>query len=178
MQILPFQLIYTGKTKRSLPSVKFPCGFSLSYNPKHWSNESETLRLIDEVLVPHIEKVKNEKSLPASQQSLLLWDAFKAQLTQKVKDALSANQIESVMVPKNMTHLLQPLDLTTNASFKKFEKRAFTEYFTSCNMKALEIEPDHNVASIEVDLRLSTLKPCHAKVMMELYEHLQTEAGK
>ena len=103
-QILPFQLIYTGKTKRSLPSVKFPRGFCLSYNPKHWSNESEISKLIDEVLVPHIEKVKKEKSLPDSQKSLLLWDAFKAQSTQKVKDALSANKIESVMVPKNMTH--------------------------------------------------------------------------
>ena len=41
-QILLFQLIYTGKTKRSLPSVKFSRGFCLSYNPKHWSNESET----------------------------------------------------------------------------------------------------------------------------------------
>jgi len=175
-QILPFQLIYTGKTQRSLPSVKFPRGFCLSYNPKHWSNEDETLRLIEEVLVPYVEKVKKEKSLPTSQKSLLLWDAFKAQSTQKVKDALAANQIESVMVPKNMTHLLQPLDLTTNASFKKFEKRAFSEYFTSCIMK--EIDPDREVASIEVDLRLSTLKPRHAKVMIELYDHFQTEAGK
>ena len=101
----------------------------LSYNPKHWSNESETLKLIDEVLVPHIEKVKKEKSLPDSQKSLLLWDAFKAQSTQKVKDALSANKIEFVMVPKNMTHLLQPLDLTTNASFKKFEKRILKVFY-------------------------------------------------
>ena len=45
-------------------------------------------------------------------------------------------------------------------------------------MKALQIEPDRDVASIEVDLCLSTIKPRHAKVMMELYEHLQTEAGK
>ena len=75
-----------------------------------------------------------------------------------MKDALATHNIELVMVPKNMTHLLQPLDLTTNASFKKFEKRAFTEYFTSCIMKALEIDPDRDVASIEVDLRLSTLK--------------------
>ena len=42
------------------------------------------------------------------------------------------------MVPRNMTHLLQPLDLTTNGSFKTQEKNAFSEYFTtlikkSCN---------------------------------------------
>ena len=157
-EILPFQLIYTGKTKRSLPSVKFSKGFCLAYNPKHWSNETETLRLIDEVLVPYITKVKEAKSLPPTQKSLLLWDAFKAQSTEVVKASLEANKIEVVTVPKNMTHLLQPLDLTTNATFKKFEKRAFSEYFTSCIMKALELEPDRDVTSIEVDLRLSTLR--------------------
>ena len=83
----------------------------------------------------------------------MLWDAFKAQSTQKVKDALANHNIELVMVPKNMTRLLQPLDLTTNVSLRKCEKPAFTEYFTSCIMKALEIDPDRDVASIEVDLR-------------------------
>ena len=61
---------------------------------------------------------------------------------------------------------------------KRFEKRKFTEYFTSYILKAFEIEPDRDVVSIEVNLRLSTLKPRHAKVMMELYEYLQTEADK
>ena len=38
-KILSFELIYTGKSVLSLPSVEFPNGFCLSYNPKHWSNE-------------------------------------------------------------------------------------------------------------------------------------------
>ena len=33
-----------------------------------------------------------------------------------------------VTVPKNMTHLLHRLDLTTNASVKKMEKRGFILY--------------------------------------------------
>ena len=80
------------------------------------------------------------------------------------------------MVPRNLTHLLQPLDLTTNASFKKYGKRAFGEYFTFCIMEALKIDPDRDV--IKVDLRLSTLKPRHAKVMTDLYHHLQSHKGK
>ena len=103
-EVLPFQLIYTRKTKRSLPSVKFPKGFCLAYNPNHWSNETETLRLIDEVLVPYITKIKEAKLLPPTQKSLLLWDAFKAQSIEVVKDSLEANKIEVVTVPKNMTH--------------------------------------------------------------------------
>ena len=42
-EILPMQLIYKGKTNRSLPSIKFLAGFALTYNEKHWSNEKETL---------------------------------------------------------------------------------------------------------------------------------------
>ena len=60
--ILLFQLIYTGKTERSLPNVKFPRGFCLAYNPKHWSNDNETSRLIEDVLIPYIAKIKEEKS--------------------------------------------------------------------------------------------------------------------
>ena len=89
-------------------------------------------------------------------------------------DILSSYGIESVMFPRNMTRLLQLLDLTTNASFKKYEKRTFSEYFTFCIMEALKIDPDRDVTSIEVDLRLSTLKPRHAKVMTDLYHHLQS----
>ena len=39
---LLMQLIYGGKTDRRLPKVDFPKGFSLSANPKHYSNEKET----------------------------------------------------------------------------------------------------------------------------------------
>ena len=129
--MLPFQITYTGKTERPLPDFTFPGRFCLAFNLKHWSNETETICLIKDLLVPYIGKVKEEKALPQSQKSLLVWDAFKTQSTPKVVDTLSSYGIESAMVPKNMTHLLQPLDLTTNASFKKYEKRAFSEYFTS-----------------------------------------------
>ena len=50
--MLPFQLIYKGKTARSLPSVPFLEGFSLSYNESHWSNETETLKLLKEIINP------------------------------------------------------------------------------------------------------------------------------
>ena len=48
--ILPFQLIYIGKTERSLPNVDFPQGFCFAFIEKHWSNETETIRLINDIL--------------------------------------------------------------------------------------------------------------------------------
>ena len=71
-EILPFQLIYKGKTIRSLPAVEFPAGFCLSSNPKHWSNEEETIRILVEVIEPYLCKVKEELDLPIEQKSLIL----------------------------------------------------------------------------------------------------------
>ena len=76
-----------------------------------------------------------------------------------------------------MTHLLQPLDLTTNASVKKMEKKCFNEYFTNAITKEMLRDPKRDVTTIEVDLRLSTLKPEHAKMMRKVYEFLQSEKG-
>ena len=128
--MLSFQFIYTGKKERSLPGFTFLDGFCLAFNQKHWCNETETIRLIE------------EKALPQSQKSLLVWDAFKAQSIPKVMDTLSSYGLESVIVPKNTDHLLHLLDLTTNSSFKKYEKWAFSEYFTSCVLEALTNDPD------------------------------------
>ena len=80
-----------------------------------------------------------------------MWDAFKAQCKPTVSDVLSKDGIESVMVPKDMTHLLQPLDLTTNSSLKKIEKRTFSKYFGSSIMEALKEDPNRDVTTIEVD---------------------------
>ena len=162
---LPFQLIYQGKTARSLPATNFPEGFCLSYNEEYWSTEKETSRLINEVIHPYMQRTKTRLSLAEKAKTLLIWDAFKAQLSKVVEERLKELNIISVMVPKNMTHLLQPLDLSTNGTVKKMEKLAFSEYFTSCITEEMLRDPGKDVMTIEVDLKLSTLKPRHSKLM-------------
>ena len=51
-KFLPMQLIYGGKTWKSILTVTFPRGILLSVNLKHCSNEEETLKLLKEVIVP------------------------------------------------------------------------------------------------------------------------------
>ena len=43
--------------------------------------------------------------------------------------------------------------------------------------KEMVRDPKRDVTAIEVDLRLSTLKPEHAKVMRKVHEFLQSEKG-
>ena len=66
------QPIYIGKTERSLPDFTFPDGLCLAFNQKSWSNETETTCLIEDLLVPYIKKVKEEKALSQPKKSLLI----------------------------------------------------------------------------------------------------------
>ena len=76
-----------------------------------------------------------------------------------------------------MTHLLEPLDLTTNGSLKKFGKKAFNEYFCSSILKELKNDPTCDVTTINVDLSLSTLKPLHAEVMKNAFNYFASCRG-
>ena len=98
----------------------FPKGFSITQNPKHWSNELETLKLIDEVINTYIcYQQKKGVEVTSTHKALVLCDVFKGQMTDTVKTSLF---IELVAVPANMTHFFQPLDLTVNGAVKKLAK--------------------------------------------------------
>ena len=82
---------------------------------------------------------------------MLIWDAFKAKSTTNVEGTVTSYRIKIVMAPKNMTHLLQPLDLTTNCILKKFKKKVFSEYFCSSILQELKNDPICDVTTIKVD---------------------------
>ena len=54
------------------------------------------------------------------------------------------------------------------------EKKDFSEYFTSAMLK----NPNIDVTTIEVDLKLSTLKPLHAATLIKIYNFFKTDEGK
>ena len=95
----------------------------------------------------------------------MIWDAFKVQSTEKVKLELEHLNIKVFEAPNNMAHLSQPLDLATNGVVKKMEQSQFSDSFTDCIMEALMADPKRDVTIIKVDLKLSTLKPIHAKTV-------------
>ena len=75
-KFLEIQLIYGGKTNQSLPKSAFLIGFSLSDNPKHYSNTANSIKLIKETIIPYIEKERILLKLPKTQPALLIMDVF------------------------------------------------------------------------------------------------------
>ena len=71
--------------------------------------------------------------------------------------------------------MLQPLDLTTNGVVKKMEQREFSDYFPNCITEALLADPKWDVTTVKTDLKLTTLKPIHAKAVSKECKHLKSE---
>ena len=168
------QLIYGGKTKQSLPRFKFPHGFSLSCNPKHFSNAMESVKLINEIVIPHVQSQPKELEKP-KQVALVIMDVFRGQIIDEVISLLRNNNTHYVLVPNNMTQLFQPQDLTVNKYCKSYLKRLFSERYAQQIENQLSL--GKNVEEIKIEFCLTTLKPLHAKWLVEYCNKITSENG-
>ena len=155
---LLMQLIYGGKTDRSLPKVDFPKSFPLSANPKHYINEKETKKIINEIILPSVKSVREELKLLSSFLALLVMDVFRGQMTKAVHNL---HNIFISLVPNNMTHISQPLQLTVISWAKNFMKEKYTIWYASQITAGLQ--KDIVVDEIDVKTPLTTMKPLNAK---------------
>ncbi|KAL5013090.1 hypothetical protein ScPMuIL_011641 [Solemya velum] len=136
--------------------------WDIHHTPNHWSNEHSMLRYIEQVLVPYTKKMKAELKLPRRQKALVICDVFRAHRCDEVIDALKAAKIEHVYVPAGCTGELQPMDLSVNGDFKTGLKNEFTEWYAD------EIANGNSNAT-KVDLRISILKPLHARWFAKVF---------
>ena len=106
------QLIYGGKTNQSLPKYKFPASFSLSVNPTHYSNSEESIKFLNEIILPYVIKTREQLSLPTDQKALIIFDVFTSQMTSQFNVVVQSNDLVSANVPGNMTKYYQTLHKT------------------------------------------------------------------
>ena len=133
------QLIYKGKTQRSFPRVNFPSFFSLSANSKHFSNTQESLKLLDEIIIPYVEKERETLNLDKNQPALLIINVFSGQVTKPIIDKTTENNIKLVKVPANMNRLFQPFDLTVNGAAKAFMRSVSLNGTAVVSFKSLTV---------------------------------------
>lgn len=62
---------------------------------------------------------------PCNEQSLLVWDSFRAHLTEEVKADLNRQKIDVAVIPGGLTPVLQPLDKCFNKLFKDNVRRKY-----------------------------------------------------
>ena len=115
-------------------------------------------------------------NLDHGQPALLIIDVFSGQMTKPVMDKLTENSIKLVKIPPNMTCIFQPLDLTVNGAAKAFMKNRFTEWYSRCIAQQLDAGKD--VDNIDIQLKMSVLKPLQAQWIIDLYNYFTSADGR
>ena len=165
------QIIYSGKTSRCLPSVKFPDGWHVTYTENHWANEKTTEDYIKLILLPYVESKRTELSLGSSYPALVIFDRFKAQCTERILKILDDNNIRLAIVPANCTDRLQPLDVSVNKPAKEYLRRQFQLWYS--DQVCTKLGKKESVSSIS--LQMGVVKPLGAKWLIGVYEYMKSK---
>ena len=80
----------------------FPPGFHVTHTDNHWANEETSIALLEEIIIPYVENIRQELGLE-KQEWLLIAYVFKAQWTDRVKDTVSRSKGKMEPVPSYWT---------------------------------------------------------------------------
>ena len=125
---LPIQLIYAGKTERSLPKYSFPSSFLVTFTENHWSNTKKSVEFFKEIFFPYLKDTKRRKSYLLELHALIIMDTFKGQGKDILKKLCAENNCDVVIVPHNLTNKFQPLDLSVNKAAKLFIQNEYNDW--------------------------------------------------
>ena len=116
---LPPKVIFKGV--RFPRDLVVPDSLRVSFHKKGWMDESGVKEWIRQCL----------PRTPRNEQSLLVWDSFRAHLTDEVKEDLNRRKIDVAVIPGGLTPVLQPLDKCLNKPFKDNVRRKYLAWMIS-----------------------------------------------
>ena len=133
---------------------------------------------MEEIIIPYVKKERERLGMEKDQAALLIMDVLKGQMTSPVLKFLSNNNILLQSVPANFTYLFQPLDIQggPNGFVKRLMKIKFTDWYAS--QITLATKERKELETIEVSLKLSNIKPLHAKWLIEMYNEMTSDEGR
>ena len=73
-----------------MPRSKFPQEFSLRVNKKHYSNEAESIKLTEEIILSYVKEERKRLSKP-DQAALVISEVFRGQITDDVLNLFKKN---------------------------------------------------------------------------------------
>ena len=171
--LLPPHLIYCGKTNKYHPNITFPPGWDIHHSENHWSTEDTMLHFIESVLVPYVQSTRERLGLEKDHFAVALFDVFAAHRCDSVLQSLEKNHIKCIFIPANCTGELQPQDLTVNQVFKQELKACFIRWYADLVKKQLGDRVE--LENIKPDLRISVLKPLHARWLIEAVSNISSD---
>jgi hypothetical protein len=101
--------INAGKTRRAIDKMSLPSNVISFNSPKGWTNEDVMINYIEQVIL-------NDTK---GRECALILDDYAAHWTEEVQKAAKKGNIQLIKIPKGLTSILQPLDISFNSFFKQ-----------------------------------------------------------
>jgi hypothetical protein len=159
--LLPLQLIFQGKTARSLPAAtaaSIAARVDITQSDNHWSTQQTMQGWITRVLLPHTERMIQLYELDADAHVLLLLDAWAVHRSAEFRVWLQREypHIHLVYVPSNCTSKLQLADVALQRPFKSSITQSFCEWAAAAVAEQIRAG---QVTGIAEQLGMKALKP-------------------
>ncbi len=173
--MLPLQLIFQGKTARSLPAAtpaSIAAHVDITHSTNHWSTQETMQRWITKVLLPHSERMIELYNLDADARMLLLLDAWAVHKSAEFRDWMKREhpRIHLVYVPANCTSRLQLADVALQRPFKNCITQSFNAWAASTIAEQIR---RGEVAGISAQLGVAALKPLVLQWCVESWKGLR-----
>ena len=119
---LPPMVIFKRKT---MPKESFPPGVVVHVHEKGWMDEGGMLLWLEKCW-------GRRPGGSTSPRSLLVWDQFRAHLTDRVKlRTKNGHNTDVAVIPGGLTSILQPLDVSVNHPFKSHLRGQWSAWMAS-----------------------------------------------
>jgi hypothetical protein len=178
--LLPFQVIFKGKTLQSVPSRKAPrrdeadqLGFRFepSCTDTYWSNLGTMKAWVTQILVPYWQGKMVEYGTP-NQECLLQLDAWKVHRSKEFREWLHAEYpwIVTDFIPAGCTGLWQPCDVGIQRPLKLAIKQCQQNDLVQTTL--LQLESGIDPSQIKVDATLGTLRESAVSWLVSAYHQI------
>ena len=172
-EFLPIQLIYTGKTDCCHPRYPFPPEWNVTHSRNHWSNEDTMVQYVDNIILPYVEKVREE--VGAEKAAIVIMDNFKGQTTTKITNLLEENNILISWLPPNTTDRLQSMNISVNKPAKEYLKKEFEDWYSEQVMQQFDGKDIDDLESAEIqpiNLGMPISKEVSAKWLVGMVDYI------
>lgn len=128
--LLPLQLVFTGKTDRCHPAVtaaSVAARVHLTHSDNHWSSQQTMKEWLEEVLQPYRTLAIRQHHLNSDASVVLVLDVWAVHKSEQFRLLLRTHHphIHLVFVPANCTSKLQVADVALQRPFKAALRRSF-----------------------------------------------------
>lgn len=159
--LLPLQLIYQGKTKKSVPESTpdtITAGFHLTFSENHWSNQETMRQYLEFIIVPYVKQKIIEHNLPSDSKVVLVLDVWSVHKSEEFRTYIKKKHGNTnlVFVPANCTSKLQVADVVLQRPFKHGIKKRFNDWAAQVVSQQIQ---NNNISGIKNYLKMKQIKP-------------------